>query len=45
MARIMTDYNLYGLPVLDAADKPIALIAVDDVLELLVPDECRRQAA
>jgi CBS domain-containing protein len=44
VARLMTDYNLIAMPVLDGEGKPVGLIAVDDVLELLLPDEWRRRA-
>jgi CBS domain-containing protein/sporulation protein YlmC with PRC-barrel domain len=44
VARLMTDYNLIAMPVLDADGKPVGLIAVDDVLELLLPEEWRRRA-
>jgi CBS domain-containing protein len=44
VARLMTDYNLIALPVVDGDGKPVGIIAVDDVLELLLPDEWRRRA-
>jgi CBS domain-containing protein len=44
VARVMTDYNLIALPVLDGDGKPVGIIAVDDVLELLLPEEWRRRA-
>jgi CBS domain-containing protein len=44
VARLMTDYNLIAMPVLDGEGKPVGLIAVDDVLELLLPEEWRRRA-
>jgi CBS domain-containing protein/sporulation protein YlmC with PRC-barrel domain len=44
IARVMTDYNLVAMPVLDADGKPVGVIAVDDVLELLLPEEWRRRA-
>ena len=40
----MTDYNLIALPVLDGDSKPVGIVAVDDVLELLLPEEWRRRA-
>ena len=43
VARLMSDYNLIALPVLDAENHPLGVIAVDDVLELLVPEEWRRR--
>jgi Mg/Co/Ni transporter MgtE len=44
VARVMTDYNLVAMPVLDGDGKPVGVIAVDDVLELLLPEEWRRRA-
>jgi CBS domain-containing protein len=44
VARLMTDYNLIAMAVLDSDGKPVGVIAVDDVLELLLPEEWRRRA-
>jgi CBS domain-containing protein/sporulation protein YlmC with PRC-barrel domain len=44
VARLMTDYNLIAMPVVDADGKPVGIIAVDDILELLLPEEWRRRA-
>ncbi len=44
VAMLMTDYNLIALPVIDGHGRPVGIIAVDDVLELLVPEEWRRRA-
>jgi len=44
VARVMTDYNLIAMPVLDGDGRPVGIIAVDDVLELLLPEEWRRRA-
>jgi Mg/Co/Ni transporter MgtE len=44
VARLMTDYNLIAMPVVDGSGRPVGLIAVDDVLELLLPEEWRRRA-
>jgi CBS domain-containing protein/sporulation protein YlmC with PRC-barrel domain len=44
VARLMTDYNLIAMPVVDGDGKPVGMIAVDDVLELLLPEEWRRRA-
>ena len=44
VALVMTDYNLLGLPVLDGDGRPVGVIGVDDVLELLLPEEWRRRA-
>jgi CBS domain-containing protein/sporulation protein YlmC with PRC-barrel domain len=44
VARLMSDYNLIAIPVIDAEGRPVGIVAVDDVLELLVPEEWRRRA-
>ncbi|MDQ2761585.1 MAG: CBS domain-containing protein [Actinomycetota bacterium] len=44
VARLMTDFNLIAMPVLDGGGAPVGIIAVDDVLELLLPEEWRRRA-
>jgi len=44
VARLMTDYNLIAMPVLDADGRPMGIIAVDDVLERLLPEEWRWRA-
>ena len=44
VAMVMTDYNLVAMPVVDGEGRPEGVIAVDDVLELLVPEEWRRRA-
>jgi CBS domain-containing protein len=44
VARLMADFNLLAIPVIDADEKPIGVVAVDDVIELLLPDEWRRRA-
>jgi Mg/Co/Ni transporter MgtE len=44
VARLMTDYNMIAMPVLDNDGRPAGIIAVDDVLELLLPEEWRRRA-
>ena len=44
IALLMTDYDLAAMPVIDAEGKPVGIIAVDDVLELLLPEEWRRRA-
>ncbi|HET9094707.1 MAG TPA: CBS domain-containing protein [Solirubrobacteraceae bacterium] len=45
VARLMTDYNLIAMPVVDPEGRPVGMIAVDDVLELLLPEEWRRRSA
>jgi CBS domain-containing protein/sporulation protein YlmC with PRC-barrel domain len=44
VATLMSDYNLIAMPVLDGDGKPVGVISVDDVLELLIPEEWRRRA-
>jgi CBS domain-containing protein len=44
VARVMTDYNLVAMPVVESDGKPVGVISVDDVLELLLPEEWRRRA-
>ena len=44
VARVMSDYNLIAIPVIDADGKPEGIIAVDDVLEQLIPEEWRWRA-
>ena len=44
VARVMADYNLIAMPVLDADGKPVGIVSVDDVLELLLPEEWRWRA-
>ncbi|MBV8957012.1 MAG: magnesium transporter [Solirubrobacterales bacterium] len=43
VAQMMSDFNLVALPVLDLDGRPVGLISVDDVLELLLPEEWRRR--
>ncbi len=43
IARVMTDFNLMSLPVIDSEGRPIGVLAVDDILELLLPEEWRRR--
>jgi len=43
VARLMTDYNLVTLPVVDADGRPIGVVSVDDILELTLPEDWRRR--
>ncbi len=43
VARLMTDYNLFNLPVLDEQGKMVGVVTVDDVLELTLPSGWRRR--
>jgi CBS domain-containing protein/sporulation protein YlmC with PRC-barrel domain len=44
VARLMADFNLLAIPVIDEEEKLIGVVSVDDVIELLLPDEWRRRA-
>jgi Mg/Co/Ni transporter MgtE len=44
VARLMADFNLLAMPVIDSDEKPIGVVSFDDVLELLIPEEWRRRA-
>jgi len=44
VARLMADFNLLAMPVIDRDEKPIGVVSFDDVLELLIPEEWRRRA-
>ncbi len=44
IARLMSDFNLTVLPVCDEAGQLVGVVTVDDVLEVLVPEEWRRRA-
>ena len=43
VAVLMADYNLVAMPVVDTSGEPIGVIAVDDVLEHVIPEEWRRR--
>jgi CBS domain-containing protein len=43
VARMMTDYNLVMLPVLDGDERMVGVVTVDDVLELTLPSGWRRR--
>ena len=42
-ARIMSEYNLLALPVVDRAKRLLGLITADDALDVLLPDSVRRR--
>jgi len=44
VARLMADFNLVAIPVVDSDEQPIGVVAIDDVVELLLPNEWRRRA-
>ena len=43
IARVMTDYNLISMPVVDGDGRILGAITVDDVLELTLPSDWRRR--
>ena len=43
IARLMTDYDLTVVPVVDEQERMLGVITVDDVLELVLPKGWRRQ--
>jgi Mg/Co/Ni transporter MgtE len=44
VARVMSDYNMTAIPVLEPDGRVVGIIAVDDVLEQLIPEEWRWRA-
>jgi CBS domain-containing protein len=44
LARLMSDFNLTAMPVVDPNGKPIGVVSVDDLLERLLPEEWRWRA-
>ena len=44
IALLMADFNLIAIPVIDAEGRPLGIVSVDDVVELLLPEEWRRRA-
>ncbi len=43
IARLMSDYNLLSMPVVDSDGRMIGALSVDDVLELTLPSDWRRR--
>jgi CBS domain-containing protein len=43
VARLMADYDLIAAPVLDAEERMIGIVTVDDVLEVMLPKGWRRR--
>ena len=41
-ARVMREYNLLALPVVDDMERMLGLITADDVLDVLLPEQVRR---
>jgi CBS domain-containing protein len=44
VACLMADFNLVAIPVVDASEGPIGVVAIDDVIERLLPEQWRRRA-
>jgi Mg/Co/Ni transporter MgtE len=45
VAVLMTDYNLITIPVVNERSRMLGVITVDDVLEVMLPDDWRRREA
>ena len=45
VAVLMTDYNLITIPVVDEHSRIVGVITVDDVLEVILPNDWRRREA
>ena len=43
VARVMADFNLMVAPVVDEAGRPVGVVTVDDVLEVMLPTGWRRR--
>src|ERR1700751_3043165 len=43
VAVLMTDYNLISIPVVDDKRRLLGVITIDDVLEVVLPDDWRRR--
>jgi MgtE intracellular N domain/CBS domain len=43
VARLMADYNLTAIPVIDAQERMVGVVTVDDVLEAMLPRGWRRR--
>lgn len=43
VAVLMADFNLNAIPVVDADDRVLGVVTVDDVLELTIPEDWRRR--
>ncbi len=42
VARIMGEYNLLALPVIDELGRMLGLVTADDVLDLMLPESMRQ---
>jgi Mg/Co/Ni transporter MgtE len=43
VARLMTDFDLTVVPVVDDQERMVGVVTVDDVLELVLPSGWRRR--
>ena len=43
VARLMADYNLTSIPVVDEHERMVGVVTVDDVLEAMLPRGWRRR--
>jgi Mg/Co/Ni transporter MgtE len=43
VARLMADYNLTAIPVVDESERMVGVVTVDDVLEAMLPRGWRRR--
>ena len=43
VARLMTDFDLTAVPVVDEEQRLLGIVTVDDVLELVLPEPWRRR--
>jgi Mg/Co/Ni transporter MgtE len=43
VARLMADYNLTAIPVVDEGKRMVGVVTVDDVLEAMIPRGWRRR--
>jgi CBS domain-containing protein len=41
VSRILASYNLVSLPVVDEGHRLVGVVTIDDVLDYLLPDDCR----
>jgi hypothetical protein len=44
LARLMSDFNMTAMPVVDADGRPVGVVSVDDLLERMLPEEWRWRA-
>jgi Mg/Co/Ni transporter MgtE len=43
IALLMSDFNLYSVPVVDNQDRVLGVVTVDDVLDVTIPEDWRRR--